>query len=235
MKTEYADAWDRLKTDSKTFKEDIKEACRKAWPGGNTSMKTKRSEYLQLLRKELKAIGCRDIRGVLDYVNEMIDDSMEAGLSEEEAIWNLPYPRRAAKEFSGIYTEMPADEKTRIKRTSSGPRNPILLLLTFPLWFTLITLWFVGAVLVFTFVMLTIILPVAFFAAGISSFVTSVLAFISYGPAAGFIALGVGVACIGLGILFACLVSLAFKGFGKYCKSGGKLFKWIFVKKGKGE
>ena len=48
--------------------------------------KMKKQEFLDLLKNRLWALPERDIQQSLDYYKEMIDDRMEDGLSEEDAV-----------------------------------------------------------------------------------------------------------------------------------------------------
>ena len=46
----------------------------------------KRSEFLEKLKAQLWALPEGDVQNSLDYYSEMIDDRMEDGLPEEEAV-----------------------------------------------------------------------------------------------------------------------------------------------------
>ena len=59
-----------------------------------------RRKYLSDLKLELRHLGSSDFNSVIDYVNELIDDTIDDGYSEAEAIGLLPDPESAAREFS---------------------------------------------------------------------------------------------------------------------------------------
>ena len=57
----------------------------------------KRKEFNKRLRKNLKRVGKTEREEVVNYYNEMIDDRIESGKTEEEAIAELGLPEDLAK------------------------------------------------------------------------------------------------------------------------------------------
>ena len=49
-----------------------------------------KQEYLSAIRGKIRKMPADDINKFMDYYSEMIDDRMEDGLSEEDAVRNAP-------------------------------------------------------------------------------------------------------------------------------------------------
>jgi len=192
----------------------------------------KRDRYLKELRKELEILRCPDVHGVLDYVKELIDESIEDGLTEAEAIENLPTPRSAAREYSNLFKGVDSSEREkRYQRRRSG-RNPIALILFFPFWVVLIALHFTLLVTLWVLAIAFATLPFALCASGIACFVATPLSF-AVGPGHGMLAIGAGVLLIGLGLLFILLPMAFGKLAVKFSKTVPSLYRWIFTGKGR--
>ena len=70
-----------------------------------------KKEFLEALGANTSALSDRDRERLLDYYAELIDDSVEEGLSEAEAVAALGDPAALAKEFASAKTEAaPADD-----------------------------------------------------------------------------------------------------------------------------
>ena len=90
--------------------------------------------FLEILQKKLSCLPQSDIDKTVDYYSEMIDDRMEDGTSEEEAVASLG-------DIDGIVSQILADTPLpRIVGSSLRPRRAlraweiVLLILGFPLW-----------------------------------------------------------------------------------------------------
>ena len=97
-----------------------------------------KSEFLAELEKALAGLPKKDVDERLAFFSEMIDDRMEEGLGEEEAV-------EAAGSIDEIVSQTVADvplgrlvnEKMAAKRKMRG-WEIALLILGFPLWFALL-------------------------------------------------------------------------------------------------
>lgn len=89
-------------------------------------------EFLAQLRKSLETIPEEDARASVDYYAEMIDDRMEEGLSEEEAVAAIGDVKEIAR---NILAETPAEQKK--PRKISG-WVVALLVLGAPVWLSLL-------------------------------------------------------------------------------------------------
>ena len=187
----------------------------------------KRIEFLNQLKAQLWALPEADIQCSLDYYSEMIDDRMEDGLSEEEAVAAIGDLEEIVKQ---ILTETPRppqtvkpEQKTARKRKTTW-WEILLLVLGFPVWGSLliavaavgfslwISLWSVVIALyatAFALAVCAIGLPVAAF---------SLLWIHRYGECA--VLAGSALICAGCAILVFLLSNLAAKGL-------VALTKWI--------
>ncbi len=98
----------------------------------------KKTEFLDALRAKLSGLPREDLEERLSFLGEMIDDRMEEGMTEEEAVARVGTPREIAEQ---IISEIPlkklAKEKIKNKRRMSAAEI-VVLILGFPLWFSLL-------------------------------------------------------------------------------------------------
>lgn len=102
-----------------------------------------KEEFLNSLRKRLKGLPNNEIEERISFYSEMIDDRLEEGMSEEEAIESLGgidnVVRQIASE-SNLFSIV----KEKIKPNKSpNALLIVLLVLGFPLWFPLLLTGFV--------------------------------------------------------------------------------------------
>ncbi|MBQ8351317.1 MAG: DUF1700 domain-containing protein, partial [Clostridia bacterium] len=91
----------------------------------------KKQEFLEALAQGLAARGAADREKTLDYYREMIEDRMEDGLSEEEAVAAMGSP---ADILAGIQIEAPPRKEKRAWRAW----EIVLLALGSPIWGSLL-------------------------------------------------------------------------------------------------
>ena len=193
----------------------------------------KKQEFLDKLRAGLWSMPEADKVRSLDYYGEMIDDRMEDGLSEEEAVAAIGNLDEIVKQ---ILTESP--RPPQVVQTAAPKRNPIpvwliiLLVLGFPVWGAIAIS--IAAVVLSVWVSLwsaVICLYVTAFALGASALGCALGSFFMIGgfaPVA--VAWGTALACTGLAILFFLLSNLAAKGMVKLTKL---TWNGIFRRKGR--
>ena len=97
-----------------------------------------KNEFLTLLRRRLSALPGEDIEKSLEYYREMIDDRIEDGLSEEEAV-------AAVGSIDDIVSQIMAASSLQVKAPAApkGSRSravwaTILIVIGSPLWLSLI-------------------------------------------------------------------------------------------------
>ena len=171
-------------------------------------------EFITELRAKLWALPEEDKQRSVDYYREMIDDRMEDGLSEEEAVAAVGNLNEIVE---NILAETPAaePEKPAVKQKRKLTWwEIVLLVLGSPVWGALLiavvavvfsvcaSLWAVVISLYAT--------AVALGASSIGCFVGSFFMIGSIGE--GMVAWGAALLCAGLAILFVMLSNLAAKG-----------------------
>ncbi|MBO4327764.1 MAG: DUF1700 domain-containing protein [Clostridia bacterium] len=196
-----------------------------------------KKEYIEKLEKALSGLPRSDVEERLAFYEEMIDDRIEEGMSEEEAV-------AGAGDIDSIVSQTIADVPlTRIiKENTSGDRRLkwweiALLILGFPLWFPLLIA--AGAVLLSIYIVIWALIislwaiEVSLWACALGGLVIAVIYFASGKTFAGIALLGAALLCAGLSIFmfFACIG--ASKGILRLTKKAASKFKALFIRKGK--
>ena len=174
-----------------------------------------KNAYLSELADRLRQLPQSEIDKSIAYYSEIIDDRMEEGCSEEEAVNGLEAPVTAAER---ILQEAPLGmlvrERIRPKQAVSG-WIIALLVIGFPVWFPLLL---AAAGIVFAMYVVVWSLVFAFFAStfavGTASLAVLITAFVRAGEGAGliFALLGVGLLGIGCFILMGLATWMAASG-----------------------
>lgn len=196
-----------------------------------------KQEFLTALQDGLHGLPKKDLEERLSFYGEMIDDRIEEGLSEEEAV-------AAIGPVDGVINEILADiPLTKLVKEKIKPKRAlkaweiVLIVLGFPLWFPLTIVAFV-LLLVFYLVLWVLVLclwvvELALWACALASVVGGI-AYIAYGY------VGFGIALIGAGIFlagvsvflfFACKAATV--GTAKLAKAIVRSIKRLFVGKEK--
>lgn len=185
-----------------------------------------KNNYLKQLRRALKRLRREERHRSLQYFSELIDDKMEEGLTEEEAIAQLESVEAAALR---ILEE--ARVQGQLKRQLTAWETAILIL-GFPIWFPLLL---TAALVLATIYLLVWVLISALFLCSISlglagvAGVLTLFIFIWSNPVAAFAALGTGLAAAGLGI--ASFIPLLYLSKA-YIRVTPILWNTLFSKKG---
>jgi len=191
-------------------------------------------EFKLCLEEKLKALPQNEIQKSVEYYLEMIDDRIEDGMSEEEAIIALG---DIDVIVNNIMLDRPLSSLMKEKMKSTNGLKTwevILLVLGFPVWFPLVMSFFAVIFSVYVTVWSIIIslwaVVFSLIIVGIVGVGSSILFMIRNGFSGLFI-LGCSICCIGLSVLafFAvkfisvCLIKLT----GKFLRA----VKSIFIKK----
>ena len=100
-----------------------------------------RKEFNKRLRKSLKGLNKQERQEVVNYYDEMIDDSIESGKTEEQTIEELGSPEDLAKKIlSENYPVEPISaDKGSGKKKKSGlkPLWIVLIIIGSPLWLSI--------------------------------------------------------------------------------------------------
>ena len=192
-------------------------------------------EFLHRLEAGLSQLPEGERRQQLEYYEEMLDDRMEDGMSEEEAVASLGQPGAVSAE---ILQNMPLG---KLMGTRVRPRNGwsvasiVLVVLGFPLWFPLMAAFFavgLSMYLVLWSLMLSVLAVVlAIGIAGVALLVTLPLSLPASLPI-GLALLGAALMLTGLSIVgFFGMLALG-KGLVKLTAHAARGVKSWFIRKG---
>ncbi len=166
-------------------------------------------EFILSLNEKLSGLPQDDVRERLNFYSEMIEDRMEEGLSEEEAVLAVgSVDEIAAQIVSDIPEKNTEKEKTKSKRRFKA-WEIALLVLGSPVWFSLLIAAFAVVFSLYAVLWSVIVSLWAVFA----SFIACAVGYIAAGV--GFVIAGKtlsGIAVISLGIVCAGLSILSFYG-----------------------
>ena len=195
-----------------------------------------KSEFLAALCERLHGLPSEDIGRSLDYYGEMIDDRVEDGMTEEEAVAAIGSVSEIANQ---IMMEVPLSRLVKAKVKPDRTLKAweiVLLILGSPVWvpllLALIVVILAAYVVLWSFIV-TLYAADFSFAAGTVAGIVSALAYAISGRVAQ------GVLFFGEGLIFAGLTILMFFGCGQIAKAVLRLSKMMlygikscFVRKG---
>lgn len=195
----------------------------------------RKQEFLNALREGLKGLPQADIEERLTFYGEMIDDRMEEGRTEEEAVGEIGTVEEVVQQ---IVAETPL---TKIVKEKIKPKRKmraweiVLLILGFPLWFPLLV---AAAAVVFSlYVVLWSLLislwavEIVLCASALACLVGMIGLFITKQPIPAFGALGAALILAALSILLFFACKAASKGVVKLTKKIAVWIKSLFIGK----
>lgn len=162
-----------------------------------------KNEFIEALYSRLGDIPRENTAVSVDYYCEMIDDRIEDGLTEDEAVAALGSIDDIATQICAeqpVQTEVPVKTKSPMKVWQI-----VLIALGFPLWFSLL-----AAALAIVFAVYIVIwsVVIAFYAVSISLIVSGLACLVSAGalyiamqPGQGTFTFGAGLIILSLGVL----------------------------------
>ena len=176
----------------------------------------KKHEFLEQLHKALSGLPPQEIDEQLVYYSEIIDDKIEEGISEEEAVAQIGPIEEIA---SQVKSEMPRKSilKEAISKNYSLPLWAIIcLIFGIPIWGSLligaISIVFSTVVTIFAGIICLWAVSVAAGGCAIGAVVTAVIQFVHGQTAAAVCLFGGSLVCIGLTILLVMVSEAATKG-----------------------
>ena len=193
-----------------------------------------KQEFLAQLRAGLAGLPQEDLEGRLMFYSELLDDQMEEGLSEEEAVAAAGPVDEIVRQ---IIEETPL---TKIAKERIRPRRQlkaweiILLVLGAPIW---LSLGLAAAVLIFALYVVLWSVSISLWAVFASLAVCAVgslpvfVLLIARSGAAGLAALAAGLVCAGLAILLFFGCRMVTKGILTLTKSFAAWLKSRFLRK----
>ncbi len=194
-----------------------------------------KKEYLRELADALGSLPKKEIENSVGFYSEMIDDRIESGMSEAEAIKDLGAPTDAAREIRmnmPLPTLIRSEYKKRKPKRSLRVSEILLIVLGSPIWISLLAVAFSLLLSVYIVIWSLYIslwaADITLFGSGIAGIITFFSSLIA-SPAYAFLQLGVGLFALGLCIpmFFICVKS--FRYFVKFNVQIIKFIKKIIV------
>ena len=192
-------------------------------------------EFLSALRKNLSGLPEADIDERLAFYAEAIDDRVEDGFSEDEAVAEMGNPNEVAIQ---IIKDTPI---TKIVKERVSPKRSlkaweiILIILGAPIWLSLLIAVFAVLlsvwVAVFSVVVSLWAVAVSLVAMLIGGIAAGVVIIVKGGVWQGIALLGAGLACAGVGILLFIGCLYAVKGIVFLTKKIAVGLKKAFIRK----
>ena len=193
-------------------------------------------EFLDALKNALIGLPDDDVQKSLDFYSEMIDDRIEDGLSEQEAVAAIGEPQEIAKQ---ILSDIPITKlvKQKIKpKRRIGALEIVLLILGSPIWLSLIIA--VMAVVFAVYVSLWSVIVslwasfAAFIGGSLGGFMSSAILFATgQNIYAAFVMLAAAIFLVGFSILFFFVCKLSTKGMVWLTKKITFFIKSCFLRK----
>lgn len=192
-------------------------------------------DFLFALEARLAGLPEADRQASLDFYSEMLDDLVEGGMTETEAVASLGSPEAIAEEIL-MDTPLPKLIKAKMKpKRRMRAWEIVLIAVGSPVWFPiLIALFAVALSLYITLWAVVLSLYAADLAFAVSApagILAAVVLFASGKPAAALLFLGAGLALAGLSILWFLLCNLTAKGMWKLGRLTLRGIKACFIRK----
>lgn len=192
-------------------------------------------EFLSELEKKLQALPDQEKAKALEYYFEIIDDRMDCGMTEAEAV-------AACGDIDEIAEKIILDTPmTKLVKQKNKTRRRmqaweiVLIVLGFPIWFSLAIAAFcvllAVSVVLWVVVMCIFVASIACGACGFALSVVAIVSMITGNFLPGLFFFGCGLICAGLTILFFLLGKLAGKGVAKLHKLTFRGIKRCFIRK----
>lgn len=194
-----------------------------------------KQEFLTQLRKALLGLPQDDIDECLAFYSEMIDDRVEEGLSQTEAVLAAgSIPEIVEQVVADISFKKIAKERIRPKR-HLGAGEITLLILGSPIWGSL-GIGVIAIILSIYVVLWSVIISlwavfVAFAASTLASVIGGVNFIVNNNTVSGITVLAAGLVCAGLSIFVFYGCKTATKGILLLTKKIGMKIKNLFIKK----
>ena len=164
-----------------------------------------KEEYLAALKKRLSGLSEEDINERISFYEEIIDDRIEDGVSEEEAVASIGTVDSVVDQ---ILSEIPVRKFVKNKVTEkrkSGAGTVVLWILLFPIWFplliTVFAILFSLYIVIWVLVLCLYIVDLSFALSAVVCFIAIFVYLYCGNPPGALFALGAGIFMTGLAIL----------------------------------
>jgi len=194
-----------------------------------------KNKFILALREKLSGLPKEDVEERLYFYSEMIDDRMEDGLSEEEAVFAIgTVDEIAAQILADFPPAKPALQKGKGKKTIKA-WEVVLIVLGSPIWLSLLIAAFAVIFTLYVVLWSVIVSLWAVFVSLIACALGGIAAGIGFALGnhvlTGIALFGAGMVCIGLAIFlfFGCMAAV--KGTLMLSKKAGCGIRNCFAKK----
>ena len=190
-----------------------------------------KQEFIDRLKRALASLPATEIDSRAAFYGEMIDDRMEEGCSEEDAVLGVGSPEEIAAQ---ILKEMPVTNEKRAPKSRLNSGQLLLLVLGSPLWLSLLIAAF--AVVFSLYVTIWSLLVslwavfISFLVSGICTFIIGIYCLFVF-PPIGLVSVGTGLILTGLGIMLFFATNAATSGTVLLSKNIAKRIRGCFAKK----
>lgn len=193
-----------------------------------------RIQFKDEIKTRLSGYSEEDINKALEFYEEAIDDRMEDGMSEDEAVAALGTPEEVARQIQ-MDTPLKKLVQNKVKnRREFKAWEIVLLVLGAPLWFPLLiaalSIAFAFAVVILSLLFSFIVTAIALILAGIAVVFTGLIALIMGSGVSSLVSIGAALILAGLGIMLIIPVKAAARGTAKLFGSFINWIKHFFVK-----
>ncbi len=196
-----------------------------------------KQEFFEELRKGLAGLPKDYADKTTQYYSEMIDDHIEDGMSEEEAVEAIgPVDEIVKQAVADVPLQTLVKNKIKPERRMRG-WEIALLILGFPLWFPLLIT--AGAVLLSVYIVFwslivaLFVVVISFFISGIALLFLWIPNISTIGAGGVMVFIGCGLALVGISVLLFYAAVAASKGTFQLAKSFGYGLKKCFIRKEK--
>lgn len=199
----------------------------------------KKTEFLDEVRARLAGLSEADIKKALDFYDEAINDRMEDGLTEDQAVSAIGTPDEIAQQ---ILMDTPLPKLVKAKTKPSRALKVweiILIVLGFPVWFPILltvgVLALTVLIVIFSIIFTIFVVVFAIALSGVLILAASFMMLITGQAVPALIQIGASLVLIGIGVLlFIPVKALAIW----LIELAGRFVKWIkglFIKSRKKE
>ncbi len=194
-----------------------------------------KQRFLAELESRISALPAEDREGSLAYYEEMINDRVEDGMSEEQAVAELgSLDEIVARIVEDVPITKLVKEKVKPSRSLSG-WEIALLILGSPLWLSLLIAAFAVVLSLYVSVLAIVLslyaVALSLAVAGVAAVAGGLAAIFIVSPVIGLMLVGAGLVCAGIAIFMFLLSNLAAKGVAALTKSIFRGIKFCLIRK----
>lgn len=187
-----------------------------------------RTVFMTVLRSALSGLPDEEVVERLAFYDEAIDDRMEEGLTEEEAVADLgPINKIVSQALADVPLIKIVKEKVTPKRSRSA-LEIVLLVLGSPIWLSLLIALFAIVISIYAVFFSLVIslwaIELSVAASSLCGFVLAPIRFAQGHMLPGLAMISIGLVCAGLAILLPFVIKPLSRGF---LKLGKRIVIWI--------